>query len=162
MTKRIWRSCHHNFPYRPLRPSKYMTTHWQSEHSIYSNPAPAKTKIGKHDYTSSELAYNHIRAVTHKKLFAASHILLSRNPYDIMKIGAEFKFSEEWLNQEDNIMFACILKKFEQNPDLHRQLIATGDMELVEVQWTGTNKQGQVLMTVRDSLNLKEEEAGER
>ena len=79
-------------------------------------------------------------------------------------------------------MYACILKKFEQNPDLRSQLIATGNMELVEAspntkwgagamlssnvlknrKWTGTNKQGQILMTVRDTLKLKEEEADER
>ena len=106
---------------------------YQSEHSIYSNLYPAEFKIGKPKYTSSEQAYHHIRAVKHRKPLAASRILMSRHPYDIMRIGAEFNSSKEWEDCEDNIMYGCILRKFEQNPDLPKQLIATDTMELVEV-----------------------------
>ena len=72
-------------------------------------------------------------------------------------------------------MYGCILKKFEHNPELSRQLIVTGNMDLVEATpntkwgagvtlssralkegtWTRKNKQGRITMTVRDTLKIK-------
>ena len=72
-------------------------------------------KIGKYRYTSVEQAYHHIRAVKLKKPLAASRILLARDPYDIMNIGEEFESTKEWMDCEDDIMYGCILRKYEQN-----------------------------------------------
>ena len=108
------------------------TLAYQSEHSIYSNLYPTEFRIGTQKYTSTEQAYHHIRAVRHRKPLAASRILLSRDPYDIMRIGSEFKLTEEWEECKEDIMYGCILRKFEQNAKLRAQLIATGSMELVE------------------------------
>ena len=159
---------------------------YQSEHSCFSNLYPVKIKIGRHSYTSAEQAFHHIRAVKLKKPVAASRILLTRDPYDIIKIGAELTATKEWEDCEDDIMFGCLLRKYEQNPHLLDELIATGDKELVEATlnsewgagvtlssaalkshtWKGGNKQGQIQMTVRDTLKNRlmmeeqEEEGG--
>ena len=154
------------------------TLAYQSEHSYLSNLYPVKISIGKHNYTSVEQGFHHIRATTLKKPLAASRILLCRSPYDIIVIAREITSTKEWEDCEDDIMYGCILRKFEQNPTLRAQLISTGNMELVEVspnkkwgagaslssnlikthKWKGGNKQGQITMTVRDILKKKEEE----
>ena len=153
---------------------------YQSEHSCFSNLYKVIIRIGKYRYTSVEQAYHHIRAVTLKKPLAASRILLASDPYDIMNIGAEFESTKEWMECEDDIMYGCILRKFEQNQDLLKQLLATGNKQLIEAtpntkwgagatlssnvlknrQWRGLNKQGQITMTVRDTIrNLRSQES---
>ena len=129
-------------------------------------------RVGKHAYQSTEQAYHHIRAVSHKKPLVASRILLARDPYEIMNIGAELTSTKQLEDCEEDIMYGCILRKFEQNPELLKQLIATGHKQLVEPTpntkwgagatlssnilkqrtWKGHNKHGQILMTVRDTL----------
>ena len=154
------------------------TLAYQSEHSYLSNLYPCKIRIGKQNYTSVEQAFHHIRAVTLKKPLAASRILLTRGPYDIMAIAKELHSTKEWDDCEDDIMYGCILKKFEQNPELLIKLLSTQHKELVEATpntkwgagatlssnliknhtWRGDNKQGKILMTVRDILKLQNEE----
>ena len=72
-------------------------------------------------------------------------------------------------------MYECLKRKFTQNPDLGLLLVETGDLELVEAtpdrlwgcgatlssnvlrrgEWSGKNKHGEILMTVRGKLKLK-------
>ena len=158
------------------------TIAYQSEHSYLSNLFKITVRVGKHAYQSSEQAYHHIRAVSLKKPLAASRILLARDPYEIMNIGAELTSTKQWEDCEEDIMYGCILRKFEQNPELLKQLIATGHKQLVEATpktkwgagatlssnilkqctWKGHNKPGQILMTVRDTLRNRAETESRR
>ena len=83
------------------------------------------------------------------------------------------KTLEEWKEKEEDLMYTLQLTKFQQNPKLAAMLIATGDCELVEAtpsrkwgagatlssnvlkrhEWTGENKHGKILMTIRDKLS---------
>jgi hypothetical protein len=76
---------------------------------------------------------------------------------------------EGWDTNKYSVMYECVLSKFLQNNDIRKELLATGDANLVEdspvdyywgcgVDGTGQNNLGKVLMQVRDLL--KEEPDG--
>ena len=108
---------------------------------------------------------------------AATRILLSNDPVEIKQIGEGLGTSEKWEARKFDIMYMCLKAKFEQNPDLGRMLLKTGKCELVEAtpdrlwgcgatlssnilrrhEWRGENKQGKILMVVRDELRREVE-----
>ena len=153
----------------------YKTIAYQSEHAPLSSLYPAKVKIGEQDYDTSEQAFQHIRAKSNNRPLLAERILLSRNTYDIKRMGDEITTSEEWDGKEEEVMYAIQLKRFQQNPEQAAMLIATGTCELIEAtpsrkwgagatlssnvlrrhEWKGNNKHGKILMTVRAKLIRK-------
>lgn len=69
----------------------------------------------------------------------------------------------DWLEVRDEVMLAALRAKFGQHPSLRRQLLATGDEELVEANpndayWgdgedgSGENRAGTLLMGLRGEL----------
>ena len=91
-------------------------------------------------------------------------------------VGNELGTSEDWERRQFDIMYECVKRKFDQNPDLKVHLLKTGDLELVEASpnrlwgcgatlssnalrkrdWPGQNKHREILMTVRDKYRLLE------
>ena len=87
--------------------------------------------------------------------------------------------SEEWEKRRFDIMYMCLRRKFDQNPALKTLLLKTGNLKLVEAtpdklwgcgatlssnvirrgEWYGQNKQGEILMIVRDELRREQEQA---
>lgn len=68
---------------------------------------------------------------------------------------------KDWLSVRDGVMREALLAKFAQNDDIRKELLATGDAELVEdsptdFYWgwgrdrSGVNRLGQLLMEVRE------------
>ena len=78
-----------------------------------------------------------------------------------------------WDQADDDIdrMKLCLRLKFEQHPELQRQLIGTGEAEIIEDctthdresarfwgavkvgnRWIGTNRLGKLLMEIREEL----------
>ena len=77
----------------------------------------------------------------------------------------ELGTSDEWEARKFEVMYGCLKKKFEQNPELKTLLLKTGDLELVEAtpnllwgcgatlssnvlrrhSWPGRNKHGEIL-----------------
>ena len=64
---------------------------YQSEHSKFSNFYPSELKIGKHNYSSVEQAYHHLRARAHNQFVLALKILLKREAREIKQMGGEIK-----------------------------------------------------------------------
>ena len=69
----------------------------------------------------------------------------------------------DWESVKDDVMRACVLKKFETHPDLRALLLSTGDEELIEnapgdYYWgcgkdgLGKNMLGKILEEVRAAL----------
>ncbi|BDI34031.1 hypothetical protein CCAX7_60820 [Capsulimonas corticalis] len=69
----------------------------------------------------------------------------------------------DWEDVKDDIMYACVLKKFETHPELRERLLSTGDEEIIEnapgdFYWgcgkdgTGKNMLGKILMDIRTAL----------
>ena len=98
------------------------------------------------------------------------------NPYKIKALGRLVKnFNQEiWDKHKEDIVFNGNLLKFSQNKKLCKQLLATGDKEIVEAsptdtiwgiglaetdpdiydksKWRGTNLLGKAIMKVRNVL----------
>ena len=148
------------------------TLAYQSEHAPLSNFFPCEIIIGKHKFFCAEQAFQFLKAKLLNKPLAATRIYLSRDVRQIKQLGAELGTSEEWNTKRFDYMYICLKKKFTQNPELKALLLDTGDLELVEAtpdqlwgcgatlssnvirrhEWTGLNKHGKILMTVRDEL----------
>ena len=148
------------------------TLAYQSEHAPLSNFFPSQIVIGKHRFFCVEQAFQFLRAKSLNKPLAATRIYLSRDVRFIKQTGQDLGTSEAWETQQYDYMYICLKKKFEQNPDLRTILLNTGKMELVEAtpdrtwgcgatlssnvlrqhSWSGQNKHGKILMTVRDEL----------
>ena len=150
------------------------TLAFQSEHAPLSNFFPSQIVIGKHRFFCAEQAFQFLRAKTLNKPLIATRIYLSRDVRYIKQLGREAGTSDEWEANQFDYMYICLKRKFEQNPELKALLLQTGNMELIEAtpdrlwgcgatlssnilrkrEWTGRNKLGGILMTVRDELHL--------
>lgn len=90
-------------------------------------------------------------------------------PNEAKKLGRKVKLRPDWEEVKDDIMYQIVKAKFEQNPDLRRKLLATGNQELIEGNtWhdnhfgncscpkcRNTKKEnvlGKILMKVREEL----------
>ena len=151
------------------------TIAYQSEYAPFSNFYPSQIRLGKHIFFCVEQAFHFVRAKTLDKHLLATKIYLSRDVRYIKQLGGEVGTSEEWENKQFDVMYACIKRKFEQNPDLQELLLKSGDLELVEAtpdplwgcgatlssnvirkkEWRGRNKQGEILMVVREELRQR-------
>ena len=148
------------------------TLAYQSEYAPLSNFFPCQIIVGKHKFFCAEQAFQFLRAKSLNRPLIATRIYLSRDARYIKQLGREMGTSDEWGAQQFDYMYICLKKKFEQNPELKAILLGTGDMELVEATpdrlwgcgatlssnvlrrhtWTGQNKHGQILMTIREEL----------
>lgn len=150
--------------------------YFQGEHSPFSNFFPATfTDNEGFIYHSAEQAFQHKKAKAHAKHKLANKILKTRNPYEIKRLSKKISVSQEWKNEEHGLMEQIISNKFEQNDALAVQLILTGKKQLHEASadsmwgtgaelsskallqgdWTGQDKLGMILESVRDRLANK-------
>ena len=163
----------------PLHPSNIKqfnldkdTIVYQSEFAPFSNMYPVCIVVGQYKFVSLEQAFQFFKAKTMNKLLAATKIYLSRNQVEIKQMGDDLGPSELWDAKKFDIMYVCLKRKFDQNPELKDMLLNTGDCELVEAtpnrlwgcgatlssnllrrhEWPGDNRQGKILMTVREEL----------
>ena len=151
------------------------TLAYQSEFAPFSNFYPSQIKMGKHVFFCVEQAFHFVHAKTMNKDLLATKIYLSRDVRYIKQLGTEMGTSDVWDGKKYDVMYACIKRKFEQNEDLQKLLLKSGDLELVEAtpdtlwgcgatlssnvlrkrEWRGRNKQGEILMVVREELRQR-------
>ena len=148
---------------------------YHSEHSPMSNLFPAPIKIGKRTFNSLEQAFHYKKARGHNNDEIAEKIYLCREPYDIRILGKKITPSQKSIDNEQEIMFELMIRKFEQNPLIRAKLLDTAGKTLVEATpdrtwgagcsifspalrnktWPGLNRQGKLLMRARDTLIAK-------
>lgn len=98
-------------------------------------------------------------------------IRLSRSPKQAKRLGRsrEHPLRSDWESVKDAIMIRAVLRKFETHKEIRDRLLATGHQEIVEkargdYYWgcgadgTGQNRLGKILMSVRESLRVKNAE----
>ena len=108
-------------------------------------------------YSSSEAAYQaqKCKFPSERKQFQ------NLNPSKSKALGRAVAIREDWEDVKDSVMLDIVRCKFEQNQNLKRMLIETGDAHLEEgnywgdrywgtVNGEGKNKLGEILMTVRN------------
>ena len=152
------------------------TLAYQSEHAPFSNFYPCVVDFGGHKFFCVEQVVQFVRAKTLNKPLAATRIYLSRDVHYIKQIGRELGTSELWEKRKFDVMYVCLMSKFEQNQELKSLLLSTGNLVLVEAtpdrlwgcgatlssnalrrhEWPGKNKHGEILMTVREELGRRE------
>lgn len=162
-----------------LTTDKYLLF-WGDE-DIYSNFYPAEFDMyGIHFYWS-EQAFIYQKAMRFNDIETADKILamnpVANQPIDCKKLGRLVKNFDEvvWFSTSYNAMVDACYAKFSGNKLLREQLLATGDLILVEAspydkiwgiglsetdpdvqdesKWKGTNLLGKALMQVRDELH---------
>lgn len=90
-----------------------------------------------------------------------------KTPREARDLGQTVTIRSDWDDIKTIIMYQCVKAKFEQNAELQKQLLATGDEELMEdspIDWfwgcgkdgTGKNMLGKILMLVREALKNEE------
>lgn len=149
---------------------------WMAD-SIYSNfytPAPLWLPAYKLNFLNSEAAFMFLKAMTFGDIFVATQILTSsQDPKYVKGLGKTVNgFDEDiWEDARYGAMLDAVYHKFDKNPKLKAELLASGNKILVEASpydriwgiglatndprifdesnWRGLNLLGEVLMDVR-------------
>ena len=147
---------------------------------IYSQFFPCTFSEDGIQYTCAEQYMMAKKALLFNDIKTYDKIMSLSNPYKIKALGRLVKnFDQEmWDKHKEDIVFNGNLLKFSQNKKLCKQLLATGDKEIVEASptdtiwgiglaktdpaiynkdnWKGTNLLGKAIMKVRDVLKNKD------
>jgi ribA/ribD-fused uncharacterized protein len=122
-------------------------------------------------WNNVETPYQAAKCINDKE---REEIYNSKTPREARDLGQKVQMRYDWNNADprerdfeynvkDRVMYECVLAKFVQHHDLRKQLIETGDEELVEDSpvdsyWgcgpdgQGKNMLGKILMRVREEL----------
>lgn len=139
-----------------------------------SNYSPHAVTVDDLTFTTSEHFYQwykHFRVgATHAEL-----IRLAQTPGRAWRLANDRRHPQrpDWEQIKDDVMRLVVLLKFMQHEECTRELLATGDLMLVEASprdayWgegedrTGKNMLGIVLMEVRDAIRNGSPDAYER
>ncbi len=89
-------------------------------------------------------------------------VRLAPTPKDAKRLARAKKIREDWYEINKTVMLRALRAKFEQNPDLAKKLLETGDAQLHEespkdMYWgvKGQDRLGKLLMQVREELRKK-------
>ncbi len=129
-------------------------------YGFLNNFAPTKIYVFDRWWRNVEAAYQSRKTVIPEEVDA---IWDARKPREARDLGQKVTLLPHWDEIKDLAMYNCVLAKFTQHHDLLKQLLTTGDAEIVEdspIDWywgwgkdrTGQNKLGQILMEVREEL----------
>lgn len=154
-------------------------THLSKSPAEIAEAAKMKTAItefrGYYDFLSNFFAYPFIyngrRYFNAEAAYQAQKLPTDKGREQFMaisapaakKLGKTVELREDWEAIKVEVMRAVVSAKFEQNPDLAKLLIATGDKHLEEgnhwgdrfwgtVNGAGQNMLGKILMEVRSKL----------
>lgn len=134
---------------------------FDGEYAFLSNFFPAPVAWEGITYQTSEHAFQAAKTlnIDERKAIAA----LS-TPGKAKRAGKKVQLRPNWDSIRVDIMLEIVEAKFKQNPELMDQLIATGDVELIEGNsWNdtfwgmcrgkGKNYLGKILMIIRNEEN---------
>lgn len=108
-------------------------------------------------FRSSEAAFQAQKCPERAKEF------VNLSPDEAKHMGRRIHIRKDWDEVKDAIMYEIVFAKFEQNPNLKKMLIDTGDAFLAEENWwgdkywgtvngLGRNQLGKTLMKVRQEF----------
>jgi len=147
-----------------------MINNFRGKYGFLSNFYPAEITIDSITYPTSEHAFQAMKVMDRGIQMAISK---APEPEDARRMGSKrymekhgIKIREDWDDIRVLIMRGIVYLKFYKHPSLFKQLIETGNEELVEGNWwndtfwgvcngIGENHLGKILMEVRENLKLK-------
>lgn len=131
-------------------------------------------RSSEHYFQAQKFNYKHQNAHTNNQVTSTFHAILNaktaRDAFNIAQTHAHL-VRRDWhtvdangLTTADRTMMRALWEKFTQNPQLHKDLIATGKKTLIEdspydaywgrgKNWDGHNQLGQMLMYIRWLFN---------
>lgn len=137
---------------------------FREEYEFLSNFYPAKVQFEGICYYNSEAAYQAQKCKNpdEKKQFAAMYA------DEAKRVGRKVEMRDDWDEVKIELMRRIVAAKFEQNPQLAKRLLETGNKELKEgnywgdVFWgidhrtgEGENHLGQILMELREKYQME-------
>ena len=149
---------------------------FQGHHSFMSNMSKSEFEFKGKQFKSVEVGYQYMRACANDCHEDASKIRKEGDPYAAKRSTKKMKDNDKWLNSREEIMKDLVAAKFNQNEDLKRKLLATGNKKLFECtedkfwgcnvpiskaktldpkQMQGKNVFGNILMDVRKKMSKK-------
>lgn len=160
--------------------TKTMLLFWQTD-SVFSNwYQPAVFEWDGHRFLNSEAGMMYQKAKLFGDQLAIAAILQKQDPRAVKQLGRGIKGYDEatWVEHRERLVFEVCLAKFQQNPVLKAELLATKNRQLVEAspldriwgiglapddpaaqnpsRWRGLNLLGKVLMAVREQIKREE------
>lgn len=134
-----------------------MIDRFEGDMYFLSNFYPAEFIYKGVKYLNSEAAFHA------QKQPGREHEFANLSPDQAKKLGRSVELRKDWETVKNDIMHDIVYEKFNQNPDLRRRLIDTGDAYLIEGNWwgdtywgvckgIGKNQLGVILMKVRDEF----------
>jgi len=145
----------------------------------FSQWCPSPFEIDGKKFDDAEMYMMYCKAMLFNDTESAEMILTAQHPSESKAIGRRVKnfIKDVWELYCRKFVYDGNYAKFTQNPDLLKELMATGDSEIVEASpedkiwgiglhetdpraknketWQGTNWLGEVLMQVREDLKTK-------
>ena len=139
-----------------------MINRFDGEYRFLSNFFPSPIRYDGILYTTVEHAYQAQKTLD---IGERRKIANLRSPFSAKKVGKVIMLRKDWHKVSLNIMYQLVLLKFTSHPELAKDLLATGEQEIVEgndwgdtfwgkVDGKGLNHLGRILMRVRDELLL--------
>lgn len=145
---------------------------YRGQESIFSNFYMAPFEVEETWFNCVEQYYQHNKAVACNDLERARKIMICTDPKRMKELGDGVRDGGGWLPNRVPTLYAGVLAKFQQNPDLAIALISSGPMNLYEAttdkffgcgiglqskkwakkEWIGENVAGRIVMKVRAEL----------
>lgn len=144
-----------------------MIRQFSGKYRFLSNFWPCKVQYDGIIWPTAEHFYQSTKTDNQQQ---KKDILNASTPGRAKRLGRRVDLSPNWEQTKDDAMLLAVRLKFNQNPDLAKLLMATGDSELIEGnQWhdnywgacscsrcqnrVKNNRLGEILMRVRNELN---------
>lgn len=137
---------------------------FDGKYRFLSNFYPALVWVDSTQYPTVEHAFQAAKTISfHHRM----DIALADTPGKAKRLGRKVPLREDWEEVKSDVMEDLVRQKF-QDPTLKKELLATGDEELVEGNtwndcvwgmtkdaqgtWVGENRLGKILMKIRQEL----------
>nr|CAD2128783.1 unnamed protein product [Meloidogyne enterolobii] len=153
------------------------------EASIFSNFHPVTFNVASREFCCNEQFFHYCKAISFGDRAIADKIMQTKSPKSQKLLGRRIEGFDPSLWEPISILAMVIglMRKFQQNESIRKDLLATGDAELIEASpfdakwgagiganqiiagedWEGTNFLGRTLMAVRNQLLSPNEETSE-
>ena len=133
---------------------------FRGENSFLSNMSGSSFKVGQETYPTVE---HFFQAMKTTDPVERAKILAAKTAGEAKKIGKTVTLRKNWNQVREEVMETGLRAKFQQNPELKKKLLDTGDVDLIEgntwgdtfwgeVNGKGQNKLGKLLMKIRSEL----------
>jgi hypothetical protein len=135
----------------------------REEYGWLSNFHRAPFTLGGICYQCVEHWFQSQKAITQDERLA---IAAAESPKEAKQLGRACKMRKDWENVKEHVMMIGLSAKFEQNPELKRKLMETGEEALVEDSPTdnfwgkgpdgdGDNRLGKLLVMLRSYYRVQ-------